>query len=94
LNQKAHVMKKAKLFLAAIAIMGIAGGALAFKAKTASITKTTIYYTSLYNEPATRYLTEAYTTASTTTFLTEGYTTLLYDNTAKIYGYITTTSAE
>jgi hypothetical protein len=82
-------MKKAKLFLAAIAVMGIVGGAVAFKAKTTHFA--TYYVATTTNVVPTKTIVDAYTVPSTTTtFVTAAYYTTLPGVDATKFAYITT----
>jgi hypothetical protein len=83
-------MKKAKIALAAIAIFGIVGGALAFKAKSS----TTFFWTLSSGQDANNALLKAITTTSVAppTGSFEAYYTLDEGRPATIYTYLTTAS--
>jgi len=84
-------MKKAKLFLAAIAVMGIVGGAFAFKAKMFNPTFT--YYVSTTTAVIpTSTITDAYTVLGTDNYVTAEYFTTQSGKKATTFGYITTTT--
>ena len=79
-------MKKAKIMLMAIAVLGVVGGAVAFKAK--SFGGIPIYYSTTATQNATKlYSLSATTTASGLTF----YYTTSFNSPATIKAFLTTT---
>jgi hypothetical protein len=84
-------MKKAKILLAALAVVTVVGGSLAFKAKTAFGGK--MYYTTnVAGGIATATLSDAKTVAATTEAFHEYYTTIFSSTVSTEPTYITTTA--